>query len=58
MTEKNTTNLRLPDHVRRMAGMAAAKAAKSLSEYVADLIIQDAKQSGIAALVETEQVSP
>lgn len=52
MSEKTTMYLNLPDEVRRMARMAAARAGKSLSEYVTNLIIGDARETGIAALVE------
>ena len=50
MTNKNVY-LNLPDDVRRMAGMAAAKMGMGLSEYVSDLIVKDCKQNGVADLV-------
>lgn len=57
MTDKKPTYLNLPDDVRRMAGMAAAKMGMGLSEYVAFLITQDCKQNGVADLVAHKEVS-
>ena len=55
MSKPATTHLLLPDRVRRMAGMAAARQGKSLSEYVAGLIEADAKETGIDALIGENQ---
>lgn len=51
MNKKTPTYLHLPEEVRRMAGMGAARAGKSMSEYIADLIRKDATETGIAKLV-------
>ena len=57
MSDRKPTFVVLPDDVRRMAGMAAARAGLSLSEYVAELIRKDADDTGIARLVEAEEVT-
>jgi len=51
MNEKKATYLALSPMVRRMAGMAAARAGMGLSEYVTDLVNRDCKNNGVAALV-------
>jgi len=50
--QKNATYLEFPQAIRRMAKMAAARKGISMSEYVADLVAQDAKETGIANLVK------
>ena len=57
MNEKTPTYLAIPEDIRRMAGMAAARVGKSLSEYIADLIRKDYHRSGVAALVEDTEAS-
>ena len=57
MTKTNTTHLLLPERVRRMAGMAAARKGQTLSEYVAELIAANAKKTGIDALMNNQQPS-
>ena len=52
MSKPSTTHLTLPDRTRRMAAMEAARMGVSLSEYIAILVHQDARLSGVAALVE------
>ena len=56
MNHKIQTYLNRPDDVRRMAGIAAARMGKSLSEDVANLIIEDCNRSGIAKLVKDKEV--
>jgi hypothetical protein len=51
MSEKSMTYLTLPEEVRRMAGMAAAREGKSLSGYVAEVVLEHCRRSGVAALV-------
>lgn len=57
MDTKTPTYLAIPEDVRRMAGMAAARAGQSLSEYIADLIRKDSDETGIATLVKGKEVS-
>ena len=56
MKKKSQTYLALPEEIRRMAGMSAARMGKSLSAYVADLVRKDADNTGIAKLVEQGEV--
>ena len=57
MKSTTTTHLLLPERIRRMAGMAAARKGQTLTEYVGDLIVADASATGIDALMDTEQLS-
>lgn len=51
MSTPNLTYLNLAEPIRRMAKMAAALNATSLSEYIARVIEADCRRSGIAGLV-------
>ena len=51
MKDQKPTYLNMPDHVGRMARMAAARRGVSLSEYVTGLVTKDAQETGIADLV-------
>ena len=55
MTKNCITYLNLPDEVRRMAGMAAARKGVSVSAYMAGLVEADCEKSGIAALVAADK---
>ena len=58
-TKKCMTYLALPDKVRRMAGMAAARKGASVSAYVAGLVEADCDKSGIADLLADDgEVKP
>ena len=59
MSKTQTTHLLLPERVRRMAGMAAARTGQTLSDYISSLIVADAEATGVATLVSppVEEVS-
>ena len=59
--KKCMTYLALPDAIRRMAGMAAARKGLSVSTYVAELIHDNCERSGIANLLadqDDKEVKP
>lgn len=51
MRKTQTTHLLLPERVRRMAGMAAARTGQTLSDYISSLIAADGEKTGIGAFI-------
>jgi len=54
MAQKKVTHLQLEDRVGRIARMRAAQLGATLTAYVAGLIEQDARQSGIDQVVASQ----
>ena len=51
MLKHPTTHLRLSQRVRKLARLSAAAIDASLSDYIASLIVRDAKRTGIDQLI-------
>jgi len=58
MKPKTQTHLALPDNVRCMAGMAAARDGLTLSDYIANLVVEHCRRIGVADLVEVAREKP
>ena len=58
MTAKYITQLDLPQEVKTMAKMAAIRLGVPLSKYVATLILEDCKRSGISDLLTPSTENP
>ena len=54
---KKLTHLDLPEPIKRMAKMAAARRGVSVSAYVAALVEAEAKTTGVAGLVRQDEVA-
>ena len=55
MSKKQNTYLTLDPEAKKAAQMAAAQAGLTLSEYMARIVIVDAKKRGLLQLVEPPQ---